>query len=406
MPSLVALALLAGCSSGEQLPQLGLFDNPKFSGGVAADEPRAVLVGRDALAAGGTAADAAVATYFTLAVTFPSTASLGSGGLCQVYRSDDDGDRAEVVEFPARLPQAIGAGVQRPTAVPGVVRGMYALQARYGRLPWAQLLAPAENFARLGHPVSRALAHDLALAGDALLRDPLARAIFSTADGLAVSEGQRVQQLDLAAILSQLRVKGPGDFYVGATAHKLVDAVQAAGGSLSLDDLRDYRPAWRTALGVPFDENVLYTAPPPAAGGVMAAAIWTLLADDNRYLDAVEDERPHLVAESALRAFADRLHWLDGRGKPPLEAARLEASMATYDPARHTSPTDLDPAPQNRLENPAATSFVTVDGRGMAAVCTVTLNNLFGAGRIAPGTGIFLAAAPSAPGAESCPSLR
>lgn len=376
-----------------------MFEASRYFGGAVADEPRAALVARDVLAAGGNAADAAVALYFTLAVTYPSTASLGGGGLCLVFKPDeDDGDSTEIIEFFAPPAAGLNDSISRPNAVPGNVRGMYALQARYGQLKWSQLLSPAEGFARFGHQISRALARDLRLAGPALFTDPELRKIFLTGAGVPVSEGDLVRQLELGAVLSQLRVRGAGDFYAGSTAKQLVAGISSAQGALTKVELRAYSPVWKDSVSIPFGPHTLHTAPPPVAGGLTAGAIFALLAEDERFLDTADEERAHLLAEITKRAFADRQNWLDGGTAAGFDMARLQSSMASYSTSRATAPEALSPAAQRRLENPAATSFVTVDQRGLAVSCAVTMNNLFGTGRIVPGTGILLAAAPAQSG--------
>ena len=395
-----ALALLAlGCSSDEErnLGQIGIVEG--FLGGVAADEPRAALIGRDVLSAGGTAADAATAVYFALAVTLPSSASLGGGGVCLVH--DTKSARTETLTFLARRPAVVAPGTPRPNAVPGNPRGFFALHSKYGVLRWAQLVAPAENLARFGTPVSRALARELDQVGTALLAQPGNQTLFGRPDGQGVlREGDFVTQVELAAQLSRMRSLGPGDFYVGRSARTLVDAVTQAGGSLSTEDLRSYAPTWGDTVTVPFGNETAHFASPPAAAGSVAAQMWAMLTRDDEYDDSGDDERPHLFVETALRAFADRGRWMGDDGSSLLapgdltSKARLDSLMATYRADRHVAAAQLDPAPVPRLENPAATSFVVVDRHGSAVACALTMNNLFGNGRVAPGTGILLAMPP------------
>lgn len=384
---------MASCDSDRRTANLNLFESEAFFGGAVADEPRGAIAARNVLAAGGSAADAAVALYFALAVTYPEAASLGGGGVCLVYAPGEDEDTIETLDFLPRNSTVTPAAGARPSAVPGAVRGMYALQSRYGRLPWSQLLAPAESLARFGHPASRALVRDLTLVAAPLFADPNARTIFSR-DGRPVAEGEQVVQLDLAALLSALRTRGAGDFYVGAVARQLVESVSRVGGTLSLQDLIDYRPQWKGTLSRPLGSHMLHAA--PSAGGATAMALWRMLEADDRYGDAELEERMHLFAEASMRAFADRQVWLDGGDPVMLDDARLEGAMASYSPSRHTPVEQLAEPPRLRLENPAAASFAVVDSRGMAVICLTTMNNLFGTGRIAPEMGMFLAAAPQA----------
>jgi gamma-glutamyltranspeptidase/glutathione hydrolase len=218
-----------------------------------------------------------------------------------------------------------------------------------------------------------------------------------------VEEGQRLIQLDLGSMIAQLRIKGPGEMYNGVMGHQIVDAFKAAGGTMSMDALRDYAPSWRGTVSVPFGHQTVYTTTPPITGGITTAAIWTLLTDGDRYVDADSEVRAHLMAEAAMRGFLGRGHWLGAEhtGEAPpsrtIDQARLSASMASYDPQRHTSATTLGSTAMEPVDNPPATGFVTVDSSGTAVVCIMTMNELFGTGRVAPGTGVVPAAAPREP---------
>ncbi|MCH7635993.1 MAG: gamma-glutamyltransferase [Proteobacteria bacterium] len=391
---LLCSSVLVACSP--RGPEVGTVGYVKgFLGGAAADEPRAALIARDVLSAGGGAVDAAVALYFTLAVTLPSSASLGGGGACVVF--DKKSQTIEALDFLARAPARIGPSVDRPSAVPLNPRGMFALHAKYGRLRWEQLVSPAANLARFGNPLSRALARDLYAAEGPLLADRESRRIFTRPDGSIVREGDVIEQLDLAAVLSLVR-RAPGAFYSGPFARKLVKAVKEAGGSLTIEDLRGAIPRWRPTVAVNYGLLTAHFAPTPA--GVTAAQIWTALTKVESYRSADNEERPHLFAETAMRAFADRGRWsTDGLDiEVPLDdlvsTAHVEAMMSGYSSDRHRPAASLKPPPQRRRDQGAATSFVVADRKGSAVACAFSMNNLFGTGRIAPGTGIMLAAAP------------
>lgn len=396
--------ILGACQSAPP-PPLGTVGHIEgFKGRIAADEPFAVRVGKEVLSAGGTAADAAVAMSFTMAVALPSRASLGGGGVCLVH--DNPTQQTEVLEF---TPQRSAKGAQDnpvPVAVPGIPRGMFALHSRFGRLLWEQILAPAERLARGGHAVSAALAQDLRLAAGLLAEDPESKRIFTGPDGEILREGETLSQPDLAALISELRVRGPGEFYEGMLAPALVrrfaEAAGTSRGAVTADDLRNYQPEWRDTVSVAYDENRdLHFAPPPAAAGPLAAEMWLMLGLDDRYRQTPEDQRGHLFAEVSMRAFADRGRWLDANGEsdiPPKEIAsesRARELMASFDPERHIPADELAPPPVAFPENPAAASFVVVDREGSAVACVFTMNNLFGLGRTARGAGMVLATAPA-----------
>lgn len=323
---------------------------PGFIGGVVADEPRAALAGRQILALGGDAADAAVTVGFMLAVTLPSRASLGGGGACLAYSPGENSPNKgapEAILFVPRAP-AQGGG-DRPAAVPMLARGLYLLSARYGTQNFAQLVAPAEEAARFGIPVSRALAMDLGPVVGPLTADPTAAAVFAP-NGAPLTEGGSLVQADLAGTLSQIRTVGVGDMYQGLLGHKLVEATAAAGGPVSVDDLRQSRPALMAPVSVAAGNDRVAFLPSPADGGVAAAAAFGVL-----------QQNPGAVQQAS--------------------AASETAAAGTRGGAVQ--------------QLPASTSFTVLDRKGNAVACALTNNNLFGTGRVAPGTGILLAASPA-----------
>jgi gamma-glutamyltranspeptidase/glutathione hydrolase len=387
------LLCLATASCGGPTRPVGVVGHVEgFAGLVASDEPRASLVGRDVLSAGGSPADAAVAMAFTLAVTLPAQAGLGGGGACLIY--DHDTKKVEELNFVAPPPNELEAETTRPSALPALPRGMFSLHAKYGRLRWEQLLAPAEAYARLGTPVSRAFANQLVPVSDALFQDAGAKRIFAKADGQPVVEGDQLVQMDLGATLSRLRQKGVGEFYTGPWAKDVVAAVTAAGGSLTIEQLNAYQPQWRAPLAVGYGDDTAYFPQPPASAGMFEAELWSLLAANGSYAATPAALRPHLLAETFADAFADRARWLNPEGtanqgsKEVLSKAHLASVMAGYNAATHQAAGGDAPA-----DTVAGTGFVAVDKDGSAAVCTLSMNNSFGTGRVAPGTGILLAAA-------------
>jgi len=319
---LFALTLLSGCGLGHQM--LGLNSGTDTSlgqpaatasvfGYAVADEPQAALAAQQILNQGGNAADAAAAAGFTLAVTLPSRAGLGGGGACLIRMPDTQGNMQPPVAliFPPGAPQ--NAGGSRPAAVPALARGLLALQARYGTLPYASVIVPAERLAG-GVPVSAALAADLQVVGNALLADPEAAAIFGP-NGAVLGAGANLVQPDLAATLETLRVQGVQGFYSGAFAQNFVPAADTAGGGLTLADLQAATPQFAAPMTSTSSDGTTTTASLPL----------------------------------------------------PSSASAVQ---------------------------PATASFAALDKNGGAVACDVTMNNLFGTGRIAPGTGILLAASP------------
>jgi gamma-glutamyltranspeptidase/glutathione hydrolase len=322
----------------------------------------------------------------------PSTAGLGGGGVCVVHRGEEDKIASEVLEF---LPRAAAGGV---VAIPGSARGMAALSARYGKLPWAQLVAPAETIAQTGEAASRALANDVALAEKKLRADPQMAALFTRADGSMLGEGDNLRQPELAGVLGQIRAKGQNELYGGVLGQQLVASAQAIGAPLTIEDLRGFQAKFSKPLEIKWGDQKIFLPQPPASGGVAVAQML-------KALDAAGDKnRAAFLADASMRITADRAQWMEptGEAKQPADALisdqHVSQLMQGHQPGRATPAASL-PFPAQRLpENPFAASVVAVDKEGLGVACNFTMNALFGAGRIAQGTGIILAPAPSAKG--------
>jgi gamma-glutamyltranspeptidase/glutathione hydrolase len=387
---LAVLALsLVGCEGMKSKPSGIVGSVSGFAGIVVADEPQAAVAARDVLTAGGSAADAAVALYFTLAVTLPSTAGLGGGGMCVVH--DADAEQTQALDF---LPRATPDG---RAGLPGNVRGMAALQARYGHLEWKNLLAAPVDLALNGAPVSRALAREVATAGDKILADPPLRDVF-TRNGRFVDEGDKLQQPELAATLTLIRDQGAGTFYTGPLLLRLSQAAESIHLPLPGEAMRGIVPTFKDALQVAIGDRILHVSPPPANGGVLQAQLLALLTGSHNYAATPEGERPHLFVEASKSVFLDRGAWLQAGASPAdqLSAEHVAGLMSDYRPDAASGPAAGPTVSPD--ENPWATGFVVADKEGLVVACEMTLNDLFGTGRTAPGTGIVLAASPAATG--------
>lgn len=385
-----AALLLGGCASSEidKVVPGGI-----FKGAAVADEPLAARAAMEMLAQGGSAADAAVAAYFTLAVTYPSAASLGGGGTCMVA----DWEKGAVFALDFVAPRSSASDAYRATAVPANARGMAALHARYGTLDWRSLLAPAERIARFGDPLTRASAAAYSAGGQALFAQSEARRIFAPRGALPV-ENHSLPQSDLADVLASIRLNGATAMYKGPLADELVRSVKAAGGTLVREDLWNFKPIWREVEGIEFGNDRFYAAPPPAGAGLVAGQMWRMLTDGDRYADAGQEERYHLLAESARIAFVGRARWLadDGttiRVADLLSKAAAERNMAGYDP-NSSGAGSADNGPPRSSQAPASSGVVAMDYLGGAVACNFTAYRPFGTGWVAPGTGILLAPSP------------
>ena len=390
MPSLVAalrpavlLALtaltVAGCATLGSIKD-SIFGGPPpapgqpgyvkgFGGGVAADEPNAALAGRDVLNEGGSAADAAVAIGFSLSATLPSRAGLGAGGACIAYKADPKspgGGTPEAILFVPFAPSSSFGRGDRPAGMPMLARGLFLLHSRHGRLPFQMLVAPGERFARFGFLTSHALARDLATVAGPLFADPGARAVFSQ-DGEPIPEGGKLIQANLSETLTQIRTVGVGDLYQGELARKIEEVSPSIGGPILVSELRQSLPWVAPPLTASFKGDQIAFLPTPADGGLAAAAAFQSLA-----------KNPSDPGTATARGLSIAARWREGGGT----AAELLAASSSL-PAAALPPL------------PASTSFVTMDRDGNAVACSLTMDNLFGIGRMLPGLGFIPAASPS-----------
>ncbi len=383
----MTMAVLSACEVPREPGVLAPVEG--FAGLVAGDEPRAVTIGRDVIGNGGTAADAAVAMYFAMTVTLPSRVGLAGGGVCIAHDSGlgyQEGEPSvQVFQF---LPDPAAGG--RPQLAGA--RAMAVMHARHGAQRWELLLGPAERLGRVGYGVSRAFATDLAAAADFVSANPDLRAVYSNRSGSLAREGDEIMPSELAGVISGLRRQGAGYLYTGAFANRLVESANAIGVPLTVQQLRDTLPRATTPLEVRIGDSVAYFPPPPGGGGLLAAQMVGMLTEVESYSSASPSDRVHLLAEAGQRAFAARSGWLgngtDGRGLVSEDA--LERLMAGYTSRQHT-PAQVSAA--NALpavSNPFTAGFVVADQWSSAVACSFTMNGLFGAGRMIPGTGILL----------------
>ena len=367
--------VLAGCSSVQQVRNLVTGPpSPYLSGyigNVVADEPVAALAGRDVLARGGNAADAAAAVGMALAVTLPSRASLGGGGACLAYRAGDRQGPTAFLFTPIAGSAATGPD-GRPAAVPMTARGLFLMQARYGSVTFDDLVKPAARLARSGITVSRALADDLEAVSGPLLADQAASAIFARPGSSGpVQAGDQLVQPDLANTLDRIALSGVGDLYTGLLWQSFADGAAQAHGGLSASDIRNAVPGEGAPLQIAAGADTVAFLPPPADGGLGAAAAFRAIQAGGS---------PDGVAEAAVSVW--RASHPAGAGNADLAGE----AQAMVEPSGGG-------AGLGRL--PASTAFTVIDRKGGAVACALTMDNLFGTGRIAGTTGIVLGASPA-----------
>ncbi|MGH6799990.1 MAG: gamma-glutamyltransferase [Methylocella sp.] len=398
-------------------------------GMVVAQEGTAAKIGVDTLRRGGNAVDAAVATGLALAVTLPRAGNLGGGGFMLVYLAKEK--KTTVIDYreaaPADTPRDVflnEAGEAVPAksqdsglgvGVPGTVAGFSLALREYGsgKFSLAELAAPAVALARSGIDVEDDLADSLPLVQGRLKRWPPAARIFLHPDGTPLSRGERLVQSDLAAVFESIGRDGERAFYEGPVAEKIVASVRAAGGRMTLDDLKSYRAVERAPLRGSYRGYEIAVVPPPSSGGVLIIELLNMLEGFPLSAQGANSAANiHIMAEAMKLAYAGRAEYLGDPEYVPVpvkslvskayaEHLRAEISLQRARPSEEIKP--IDPAP---YESGQTTHFSIVDGDGNAVANTYTLNFSYGLGLVAEGTGILLnnelddfAAKPGAPNA-------
>jgi len=365
-------------------------------------------VGRDVLQQGGNAVDAAVATAFSLAVTWPEAGNIGGGGFMLIYPGD--GREPVCVDYRETAPgnatvtmfsRDDGAHTHKMVGLPGTVRGLALAHARYGSLPWKKLVMPAVKLARDGFEVDAPLADSLngVLTSEQVRTDPKyaeLRRVYGRSDGRNWKPGDQLVLPDLAHTLEQIAAKGAAPFYSGPIAKQIVAELRRGDGQLTLDDLARYRAKIRKPIRGRFRGHDVYGPPPPSSGGIcLVQMLRTLEGFDLRKEKPYSARNIHLITEAMRRAFLDRARHLADADfvKIPthLTAPQYARSLAAQiDPKRATASMSLADAIPLSPESDDTTHFSVVDNKGMAVANTYTLEASWGSRIVVRGAGFVL----------------
>ena len=391
-----ALTMLASSCIWAQVGWNKAYEN----GLVVSAEGVASEVGRHILQQGGNAVDAAIAVQFALAVTLPRAGNLGGGGFMVAHMADGT---VASLDFRERAPGLAHRDMYLDSGgnylsdlsktgalavgVPGTVDGMVNAHARFGSLPWADLVAPAIALAREGYALSYSQASSLNYTGSAFApfeasrkyfwapcekpsvstntaeatnaakatntgkatntstsnvtntaraKDPVAEAAIMSGKDTekpsgeacrAFEEGEHFQQTDLARTLEAVAEKGREGFYGGWVADRIVQTMEKYDGLISHEDLKAYESVWREPYEVDFRGYRLHIMPPPSSGSIAVGQILRMM--ETQELDSLEHHSAayyHLLAEAMRRAFADRAHYLGDPDFYPVPSQALSES--------------------------------------------------------------------------------
>jgi gamma-glutamyltranspeptidase/glutathione hydrolase len=371
-------------------------------------EGHATDAGVAVLEAGGNAVDAAVAVGFALAVTHPSAGNIGGGGFMLVRFADG---RATFIDFRERAPESASRNMYldasgkptkdsvvgyRAAGVPGSVRGFEYASKKYGRKPWADVVAPAAALAEKGFPVSYGLAKSLRGSAERLGQSPESKRIFLR-DGKPYEAGETFVQPELARTLRRIREQGARDFYEGETARLLAADMERHGGVVTLADLKDYAVVERAPLTGTYRGYDIITSPPPSSGGPgILQMLGVLEGSGYEKSGAGSAAELHFLAETMRRYFADRAASMGDPDfvKVPLASLLDPAYVAqlrkSIDPEHATPSAQIHAAKPLAAESSETTHYSIVDADGNAVAVTYTLNFSYGDGVTVPGLGFLL----------------
>lgn len=381
------------------------------NGMVSAQDRIAAEVGRDILARGGNAVDAAVATGFALAVTHPQAGNLGGGGFMMVALEGRDDvialDFREMAPAAATRDMYLKAdgSVDNKLArfshlsagVPGTVMGMLDALETYGTMTRRQVIGPAVRLAYHGFPVSYGLSASLESNKASLSADPSSLAYFFDQDGQALEPGTKLVQKDLAKTLRRIVKRGSDGFYKGETAALMLAEIDAGGGVMTQADLDNYKTVTRSAVIGTYNGYEIASMPPPSSGGVHVVQMLNILSGYDLKKDGHNSaDYLHKLTEAMRRAYADRSKYL---GDPDYfdvpvddltDTDYADYLRSTIDLERASLSSDISPAKSLPYESNETTHYSVMDRFGNAVSVTYTLNFSYGSGYSVDGAGFLL----------------
>jgi gamma-glutamyltranspeptidase/glutathione hydrolase len=366
-------------------------------------------VGAAILRQGGNAVDAAVAVGYALAVVYPEAGNLGGGGFMTLRFANG---RSTFVDFREKAPAAASEKMYQDSSgrvipglstdswlsvgIPGSPAGLEYIREKYGTMKRAALMAPAIALAREGFTIGQGDAGIFQISTPGLAKDPSAAAIFLK-NGKPLQEGDRLVQPQLAHSLDLISRLGPeAAFYKGPIGAAIAQASAKGGGIITTADLAQYKVRELPPVECDYRGFHIISSPPPSSGGVMVCEILQILQGYNlARMGFHSADDVHFLVEAMRRAFADRrdLGDPDFVKNPvaelisPEHAAKLRADI---DPLRATASASLHAAAANPHEGTETTQFSVADSLGNAVSVTYTLNNWFGAQKVAGDTGIVM----------------
>lgn len=370
---------------------------------VASNNRLAAEVGAQVMKEGGNAVDAAVATGFALAVTFPEAGNLGGGGYMVIRMADG---RADALDYRETAPLAatrdmyVGANGKltgestigpKASGVPGAVAGMIEAHRKYGALPISKVLAPAIRLASEGFIVDSTFF--ASLSGEKYRISGFAGKSVFLPGGSPPPFGSRIVQPQLARTLRLIADSGSRVFYRGSIADSIAAEMKRSGGLITKADLARYQPIWRQPIRSSYRGYALLSMPPSSSGGTTVTEMLNILEAYGPVTAFGSAERIHALASASQRAFIDRNSKLGDPAYVKVPLDQLTSKTYARAIAKTISRDHADPTTQlasGQREGNETTHYSVVDRSGNAVATTTTLNDLYGSGVFVSGAGFFL----------------
>jgi gamma-glutamyltranspeptidase/glutathione hydrolase len=387
---------------------------PSKDGLVVCTSAPACDAGASVMAKGGNAVDAAVATAFALAVTHPAAGNIGGGGFMIVRTPDGQltsfdyreqaplaSTRTMYLDKEGKINGALTRSGYLAPGVPGSVRGLALAHAKFGKLPWRDVVMPGVVLAEEGFALSEALARGLNREVTGPMKPFEASvAAYGKPGGGEWQAGDRIVLKDLGMTLRAIATDGPDAFYKGWIADAIAADMKANGGLITTEDLAKYEAKERTPLRGRYKEFEIVSMPPVSSGGVALIEMLNILEPMNlKSKGLLTAEALHLQIEAMRRAYLDRARHL---GDPdfvnvPVETLTSKEHArkvaASIDPKSASSSVELgkDIVTAGTAQEPDATThYSVIDRDGMAVTTTTTLEGSYGSHVVVKGAGFLL----------------
>ncbi len=409
------LTLTAATSNAQQFfkkhPQINPFNyqlvkEAEFDhAAVTSAHPLASMVGAAIMKDGGNAYDAAIAVQFSLAVVHPGAGNIGGGGFMLARNKDgkligidfreaapSKGHRDMYLDEKGNPSNTLSRDGASASGIPGSVAGMFEI-LKYAKLPMAKLIQPSIELAANGYVITEKEARGLNATRNQFLKNSSAPSAFTQKEQWKA--GDTLVQTDLANTLTRIQQNGLAGFYEGETAALIIKEMAYSKGIISLEDLKNYQPKYRTPLEFDYRGHHIISFSPPSSGGILIAQMMQMIQPyDVQKMGLNSPAVVSLMAESQRRAYADRAEHM---GDPDFYKVPTKMLISNEYAQQRMSDYQVGVAGQSKniqagkaYESEQTTHFSVIDKKGNMVAITTTLNDTYGNKTIVAGAGFLL----------------